>query len=155
MEEGICEICGRPARVRKVLIEGAEMEVCASCAKLGKGIQRKTPDRTKIVGLPKVRKEIDIVENYGQLIKQARVKQGLTVEALARKLNEKAGYLEMVEKEKTLPSQNLARKLEKALGIQLLTEVVEEIGGAKESKKPELTLADVVVIERKGGRDGG
>ncbi len=147
--DAICEICGKRKAVTRVLIEGAEMEVCAGCANLGKKVSS-SPSKPTSKPLPQIRKEIDIVDGYGERIREARQKLGLSLEELARKINEKSGYLEMVEQERTLPSLKLARKLEHVLKISLITEVVQDMGMEKgKTKLPDLTLGDVVVFEKK------
>jgi len=150
----ICEICGKRKAITKVLIEGAEMMACASCANLGKKISKSPPSKPTSQSYHKmrIRKEIDIVDGYGWRIKKARQELGLSLEELAKKINEKSGYLEMVEQERTLPSLKLAKKLEAVLKISLITEVVQDVGiGKSGAKRPDLTLADVVVFEKKKG----
>ncbi len=156
-----CEICGKREAFCLVYLEGAEIGACAPCARGGKVIHyfenhkigageagSGTPHFS-----PKPKSEEEIVEGYGKKIRDARVKSGIGLEELGMKIAEKANYLDHIEREDMLPSLAIARKLEKFFGIRL---VETETNAQHEMKfaggKRELTLIDVVEIERKGGR---
>ncbi len=147
-----CEICGKKEAVCLAYLEGAKMSACAGCAHGGKILyyfSSESEDENPLVSR-RVKSEEDIVDGYGKLIKAAREKAGLTIEQLGLKIAEKANYLDHVEKEKTLPSLDLARKLEKLFKIRLVetsasTQTETKIGYGKK----ELTLLDVAQIERK------
>ena len=155
----LCEICGkRPAKFI-VEIEGATLNVCSSCARGSKIIGRvgqKMKARDIAPGVHvdsavprKIRREQDIVENYAEVIRKAREALGLSIEELAKKIGEKASYIEHIEYGKMLPTIKVAKKLEKALNVKLI-EIVDIYEGASETKDSaqEFTMADIAEIEK-------
>ncbi|VVB98356.1 Uncharacterised protein [uncultured archaeon] len=149
-----CEVCGKKEAVCLVYLEGAKMSACAGCARGGKVLYYFQQD-SETEGAPQVsrtsRTEESIVDGYGRLIKSSREKMGLSVEQLGLKIAEKANYLDHVERETTLPSLALARKLEKFFRIRLVeTESSVQAEAPAGYGKKELTLFDVAEIERKG-----
>jgi len=62
---------------------------------------------------------MEIVENYGRLIKEAREKAGLTQAELAQKINEKHSLLRKIEHEEILPTDDVRRKIMRILKISL------------------------------------
>lgn len=110
-----CELCGRGGALVKVEIEGAVLSVCSSCAKLGRAAELK-------VELPERRPLTDcsvINPDFAKIIRNARIKQDLSIEQLGGKIGEKTSVLERVERGMR-PTDGLAKKLEKALKIKLL-----------------------------------
>ena len=81
--------------------------------------------------------DLELVEDFGELVKRARIKLGLTQQDLAAQLNEKLTVIKKVEAGQFRPSIQLARKLERFLKIQLLVPVVEESIGLKPLSKGE------------------
>lgn len=113
-----CEVCGKGKIAYYAIIEGATLGVCRMCAKYSnavKPIVEKQPPSasTKEEGI------VELIDDYGKKIKEARERKGMNVEELAKKINEKVGYLERIEKERTTPDEKLIRKLERELGIKL------------------------------------
>jgi putative transcription factor len=148
-----CEVCGKKEAVCLVHLEGAKMSACAGCARGGKVLYYFQEDSGP-EPLPQVqrsmRTEESIVDGYGKAIKSAREKMGLSLEQLGLKIAEKANYLDHVERETTLPSLSLARKLEKFFRIRLVeTESSVHVESSAGYGKKELTLLDVAEIERK------
>jgi len=90
----------------------------------------------------------ELAQDYDDLIRSARESAGLSQTDLAKQLNEKASLIRKLEHGNTLPSDDLQRKLERELDIELSaggsTEDTEWEGG---STAGEYTLGDVV--ERK------
>jgi putative transcription factor len=90
----------------------------------------------------------ELAQDYDDRIRSGRESQGLSQEELARQLNEKASLIRKLERGDTLPSDDVQRKLERALDIDLsaggTTEDTEWEGGGSTG---EYTLGDVV--ERK------
>lgn len=152
-----CEICGRPtSTIYVVEIEGARMWVCADDAKGKRVIQsidlRRTKTQEKTVAKQKGKVEEELLENYGGEIRKAREKLGLPLRVLAERINEKESTLVRVEKQKTLPSVKLTKKLEKELGIKLTAKVQEEGGALVLRNESQISLWDAA--DRKGGRKG-
>ena len=70
--------------------------------------------------------DLELVEDFGELVRRARIKLGLTQQDLAAQLNEKLTVIKKIEAGQFRHSIQLARKLEKFLKIQLLAPVEEE-----------------------------
>ena len=95
-----------------------------------------------------------MAEGFGGTIRSARLRMKLPLSVLAERLAEKESFLERVEAEKTHPSPELARKLEKELNITLL-EQAETLSGAalvessKRAGSGGRTLGDIVEFKNK------
>lgn len=111
-----CELCGRSAQLVRAEIEGTVLSVCDSCAGLGRTAEVKAdvPDKPR----QHLIEESSINPGFAKIIKNARDK--MTLEELGKKIGEKASVLDRVEKGMR-PTDALARKLEKALKIKLLS----------------------------------
>ena len=93
--------------------------------------------------------ELELIEGYGNLIKNARRRQDFSHEDLGKKIGEKVSVLQKIETEKMVPDQRLSRKLEHTLKIQLLKPLENVKARSGLSTKPlGLTLGDVVTIKR-------
>ena len=155
-----CEICGREISWGYLVeIEGARLVACADCAERGV-IIRKVWDRPAESRKKRARsdqkeeKEIVLVQDYGRRIREGRERAGLTLEELAKRLHVREGYLHKVEEGELTPTDDLARKLEKVLHINLFEEISEDevdIPFTDEGSAG-LTLGDVVKLSwRKKG----
>ena len=144
----LCEICGKRKVFFVVEIEGATLYACKVCSR-GAKIIRKISEEKREREEKKVEtvEEEEIVENYGELIKKARQRLNLSLEDLAKKINERLSYLKHVEKEEILPNDRLIKKLEKALGIKLKEKVVMVIEHKEKEKKSSPSLMDIAEIE--------
>ncbi|MEM0150506.1 MAG: multiprotein bridging factor aMBF1 [Thermoplasmata archaeon] len=154
----ICEVCGKEVpRLKKVIIEGAIMNVCDECAKLGIPVEeKKVTNIHKYVKEPKIEKtrkddlldenEI-LVDDYGERLKRARESKNLTLEEAAKKLLEKKNVLSKLEKGEMRPDKNLIKKLEKFYGIKLTEKITISVTESK-SKKENLTLGDLIKKEK-------
>ena len=140
-----CEVCGRhiSGKPYKAIIERARLVVCSDCAKLGSiswelkppevaGQRVRTPrraaPRAKAAIQPKLPLEstLELTEDFGTRIRQAREAQGLTHEDLGRRLNEKVSVLKKLENQKMTPDNKLVEKLQHALKIRLLIPLNKE-----------------------------
>jgi putative transcription factor len=90
----------------------------------------------------------ELAQDYDDLIRDAREQAGLSQEDLAKSLNLKASLIRKLEHGDTLPSDDVQRKIERKLDIDLSagggTDEGEWEGG---SSTGEYTIGDVV--ERK------
>ena len=68
----------------------------------------------------------ELVENFGEVIRNAREKQGLPIKVLAEMINEKESTLVRIEKQKSSPGEKTRHKLEKELRIKLLAKATEK-----------------------------
>lgn len=140
-----CEVCGKATdELYLAKIEEATMWVCVSCSK-GKQIIQSMNTRKespKQIAIKKGKEEVEIVEDYGEQIRKAREELGLPTKVLAERISEKESEIVRVEKQKTLPSESLRKKLEKELGIKLTARREEEVGREAPSKSEPITLGD-------------
>jgi putative transcription factor len=87
----------------------------------------------------------ELAQDYDERIRTARERAKLSQEDLAKELNEKASLIRKLEHGDTLPSDEVQRKLERELDIDLTegasSEDTEWEGG---SSSGEYTLGDVV-----------
>lgn len=148
-----CEVCGRVIeKPISVNIEGTVMRTCYACSKFGtRVVMRKKRARVKTKKPYRGVKEkaLETLPGYGDLLRREREKLGLTQEELGKRLNEKTSVIARLEAEKMSPSESLAKKLEKHMGIKILAEIEEpELKGSRASDR-ELTLGDIVKIKKK------
>jgi len=169
-----CEMCGtETASPNRVKIEGAELDVCDECTDFGTEVTTDEPESTTSTkystgssgssggsssasstggGGSRRRDMFDDIEelaqDYDDRVRNARESAGLSQADLANQLNEKASLIRKLEHGDTLPSDEVQRKLERALDIDLTA------GGSAEDAEWETdsatggyTLGDMV--ERK------
>jgi putative transcription factor len=86
----------------------------------------------------------ELAQDYDDRIRDGRESRGLSQAELADQLNEKASLIGKLEQGQTLPSDEVQRKLERALDVSLSAggDVDEEWDGG--SSTGEYTLGDVV-----------
>jgi putative transcription factor len=163
-----CEVCGRKIQTEPItaLIEGAKLTVCIECSKHGKIIHQEEVALPK-PGLKKPQAPVTVVQkkpvvanvqitqelsqDYANKIRAAREKLALTHEELGKKINEKASVLRNLEAGKMEPNNQLASKLEHMLKIKLLVPISEEkVSQIPKSASQELTLGDLIRIDKKG-----
>lgn len=150
MEE--CELCGSLTKsIYLVNVEDVELRVCAKCAQGKKVIAsyqdgaRPSPRTKAARGL----EETPIIENYGEMIRQARERMQLPLKVLAEMINEKETFLRRVEQQQTLPGAELVKKLEKALGIKLAEQGKEPAARVTSRQNERITLGDYLDIKKK------
>jgi len=164
-----CEVCGHRiiGKPIKAVIEGAKMIVCMDCSKLSK-VQweiESAPFKPRAIKatklpmsvistrkqLPQVAETLELVDNFGSYIRQAREKMGLTHEDLGRKISEKVSVLKKIESGKMTPTYQLAERLEHTLKIKLLVPLTEPKipQGSIPFKHREVTLGDLINVKKK------
>jgi putative transcription factor len=143
-----CAVCGREAKLVKIELEGAIVEVCDKCSSLGKQVA--IPEYKPVKrGIKLEFKEDDkeVVPKYGKLIENARMKKGLSREEFAKALAEKESVVRRLELEEMVPDMELARKIESLLGIKLVEDYKDVKVKKEEKKKLGLTLGDIVELK--------
>ena len=150
-----CEMCGlRPASVRAE-VEGTELQVCKSCARYGKflggfkkdyGIRNDAPVEKK--GKKEGPLEL-IVPDFSRRIREKRESLGMKQEEFAKHLSEKESIIHKIETGTFEPSLEMARNLEKKLGIKLVEEYKEEFKKTAKSEREVITLGDFIKIKKK------
>jgi len=161
-----CEVCGR--RIMgppyKTMIEGAKMLVCSECAKLGSVYwEAKTEPRMKKISrrLPQpvlaprrqpslaVEEPLELVDDFGAKVRQAREKLGMNHEDLGKKISEKVSVLRKIESGKMTPDNLLTEKLQHALKIRLLVPVSEPKVPSTLASRPSVpTLGDIATVKK-------
>jgi len=163
-----CEVCGREivGKPARALVEGATLVVCSHCASLGTELPgfpdkprprtiptvRNTRTRAPIESLPKSIEESDLIDNYSQVIKQAREKLGLSQQDLAFKAKEKLTMIQKIELGKMLPTMRLTKELEHVLRVKLLVpreEIDIPVPPVKQTETPAMTLGDIALGRHK------
>jgi putative transcription factor len=122
-----CELCGHQTFEKKmVVVDGTVFNVCLACSKRGKAyimpqvsVKKKKPLTIKPQKRIGLADETILTPNFASLIREARMKMGLTHEQLGMKMNEKAQILKKFETGSLKPDEIFARKLERYLGIKL------------------------------------
>ena len=156
-----CELCGNSIQIPKnVIIDGSIFNVCLPCSKRGKpyepkqsskkavsvkpgsnpASQKKTipvPQKKTIKFPPKTIQIIDekiLRPDFGRIIREARMKKGITQENVAHQLSEKVTLYKKIETGGIKPNEILSKKLERVLGIQLYENLVENNENENEDK---------------------
>jgi putative transcription factor len=129
-----CELCGKSAPERKmVVVDGTIFNVCMACSRHGKPYApAQIAKKKKVQPAPAHAKKIGIADDivldpeFPRLIREARMKKGLTHEQLGMQMNEKANLLRRFETGALKPDELFAKKLERYLGIKLYTSAAEK-----------------------------
>ena len=122
-----CELCGHQTFEKKmVVVDGTVFNVCIACSKRGKPyvppqvtVKKKRPLAVKPQRKIELADETILTPNFAKLIREARMKMGLTHEQLGMKMNEKAQLLKKFETGSLKPDEIFAKKLERYLGVKL------------------------------------
>ncbi|HXV45963.1 MAG TPA: multiprotein bridging factor aMBF1 [Nitrososphaera sp.] len=125
-----CELCGRQANEKKmVIVDGTVFNVCTACSKHGKPYVPAQLPAKKKKPAARLQKKIGFADetilapDFASLVREARMKMGLTHEQLGMKMNEKVQPLKKIESGALKPDELLAKKLERYLGIKLYVSV--------------------------------
>ncbi|GAB6286203.1 MAG: multiprotein bridging factor aMBF1 [Methanoregula sp.] len=164
-----CEMCGEPVRgIPKLMrIEGAELQVCSRCERYGTEVQQPKKTDARRVGsrsatgatgpvvlAPAQRKRDmfdymggDIVEDYAERIRKARMERGLSQKDLAMQMKEKELLIKKIEKAELIPEEDVRKKLEKVLEIHLVDAISDEAEKKTQGKITQ-TLGDLTIIRK-------
>ena len=162
----LCEMCGKsvPA-TRTVIIEGSRLIVCPNCARFGEDYRannggaapvsqsviearlQKREKRMQSKDIYSGMASVELVDDYGTLIREAREAKGMDRKQFAASLSEKELTISKIESNNLVPDDKIIKKIEKALGIKL-TETVQSgatVGAGGNSNK--MTLANFIKKE--------
>ena len=141
-----CEICGAEieGKAQYIAIGSSKLRVCKTCARHGTAVtddaqvQAQVKTRTSIGSEQakqakltqakrrlyeqmdhEIEEGLEIGDEYGRKIKEAREKVGLKQVELAQRINEKQSLLRKVEHEEIIPTDEVRRKIERLLKISL------------------------------------
>ncbi len=156
----ICEMCGKKSsNLKPVLIEGSILNVCPNCAKFGKSVKPEITATSSEIAqrLEKREKrfrtknvfesvENELVDDYAEKIRNARVKMNLTPEKLGKKINEKKTVITKIESKSMRPDKKLVKKLETTLNIKLMGKTKTEKVEPKKTGRA-LTIGDLIKRE--------
>lgn len=164
-----CPICGGIiwGKGQYVLLEGAKIIVCQSCAQHGVKIHKspeptpfKKPKYNQSTHTSKKPKSyqdtfnnLEIVPDYAKRIRNTRNSHNLNQVEFAQNLNEKPSLLRRIEAGKVEPTIKLAKKIEQIYHIKLLKKVDEiesSVNSTKYMKKSAgSSLGDIAFIKKK------
>lgn len=134
-------MCGKSSELSKARIEETFLRVCRFCARLGEIIKE---EPVKEAVKTEEMRFVEIIPQFSAAIKEARKQKKLSLKELALQIKEKESVIKRTENGMR-PTNVVAKKLEKALGIQLLgyTEARMKLGPLKSEP---LTVGDVLEI---------
>ena len=133
-----CEMCGKKVGTRRYMVQGAVMNLGLECAKYGTPMDAPAPVGTQAAmqqGLERREQRMAsrnvydggdqsvMVEDFGPRIHRAREAKGLSHEQLGNKVSARVPELKHIEAGKLRPSDAVAKKLERELGITLFEKV--------------------------------
>jgi putative transcription factor len=161
-----CEMCGAESKgpLKRVRIEGAELSVCGACARYGTELHGAVKSPAVPAGkpagyinphVPQPRRTRDlfdtiggdIVEDYADRIRTARLKLGLSQKDLALAMMEKELLIKKIEKGELIPEESVRKKIEKELSIKLIENSSSESSDYHQSKMT-TTMGDVIKIKK-------
>jgi len=163
----ICEMCGNEApATRPMMVEGTRLMLCPNCAKFGdeyiasSGSGSGTVNRTIISDRLEKRERrmqtrnvydsastMEIIDNYGTIIREAREAKGMELEDFAKSILEKKGTIGKIEANDLIPDDKMIAKLEKALGIKLREAVQSGAIVGSGNKSNSMTLSNFIKKE--------
>lgn len=141
----VCDLCSKKGPTQRTRIEGVVYDACSECAQLGTKVETATlPQKKRSRRNPD--ENVAIRSNAASILRQAR---GSTPHKdFAKRLNVKESDIHAWETGHRTPTIETARRLQKQLHINLLTQV-QQVGDASEfSSKQEsssgLTIGDLL-----------
>lgn len=165
-----CEMCGKKVGTRRYSVEGTVMNLGLECAKYGTPMDAPAPAGSQAAvqqGLERRAQRMTsrsvyeqeqwvVVDDYGPRIHKAREAKGLSHEQLGNKVSARVPELKHIESGKLRPGDDLAKKLEKELGITLMEKVEgppPAVSGVKKAGAGAgLTIGDLLkdAMDKKG-----
>ena len=150
-------MCGKVTEdYYRIRIESTILNVCKSCAAYGEVLQQVKTEVKKEIKKEPIQKPAEpeiieeLVEGYAEKIKSKREKLGLKQEDLAKKINEKESIIQKIESGHFTPPINLAKKLERFLGIKIIEEVEEaKVIISPKTSGEGFSLGDFVKVKKK------
>jgi len=155
-----CELCGNECfKCFPSNVDGVKMMLCPNCMKYGKNInETKEPTtnidhKIKIISKRKMVKDVyigmdkELVTNWAEIIKKARIQKELSREELGFRIGERTVTISKIENGDLRPSDKIAEKIEKELSITLFEKVKEVPTKTSGSHATRLTLGDFLKSE--------
>ena len=148
----MCELCGMEKVLYPTFIEGTTLQVCKPCSVYGKALpQSPSPEQKQQIRQRLAPEPEDIfVENYAQLLKQAREQRGLHQKDVAVAVKEKESIIQKIESGHLQLSMDLAKKLEHFFHLKLLQIYTPPTQPTTSSSRDaSLTIGDLVRIRKR------
>lgn len=157
-----CEMCGKQVGTRRFMVDGTVMNLGTCCAKYGTALDGPpAPAGSKAAveqnlqrraGRKRTRDVFseetwDLVEDYGQRVRQAREKRGWDHARLGDRVSARVPELRQIEAGQLRPSDRLAKALEKELQITLMEKIegpAPKVSGQKKGGSSGLTIGDLL-----------
>lgn len=164
-----CEICGKESEgnMHLVTVDHTELNACPNCAKYGTEVKKPTPAaatgtsprfmgaRTPQTSQRRPRRDMydtmgeDIIDDYNDVIRNARLAKSWSQEQLASEIHEKVILIKKIERADIIPEDNVRTKIERALSIKLTEGTSSLSTEALTSGSGGTTLGDIVKIRHK------
>lgn len=149
-----CHVCGNDA-IGNGWVEGAKVALCGRCERYASKFELDSAHRpvARMAQKKPALAEARFVPGFGQKLKEAREKKGLSRDQLGKKLLVSEADLRAFEEERRNPLPELTKKLEYLLGVTLVfSDLEKEI--QRQQQKPvfrgqELTLGDMIKFKKK------
>ncbi len=155
-----CEMCGSKTGTRRYLVSGTEMRLGMCCSKYGQPLDTPAQQGTQAAMNQNLERRAqrmtsksvyqedvwDLVDDYGTHIKQARERKGWSHDQLGNRVSARVPQLKQIETNHLRPSDDLAKRFEKELGITLLEKVDATTAQKAAAKKggAGLTIGDLL-----------
>jgi len=150
-----CELCGKLTELFTAMVEGAQMQVCANCGRFGKVLRKAAPPRTAAPVRKAASEPVQVervIEGYGDRVRGAREKRGLTQQDFAKLLTVKESLVHKMETGHFEPDIELARRLEKLLHVTLVEVRIEGgiVDKPQDDERPAcMTIGDILNMKRR------
>ena len=165
----LCEVCGSEVtRTKTVTVEGTVLNACPNCARFGVEVgaaasaprRRSTPpviaERLEARRRRMTPKDMyaqsgeeDLAEDYAARIRSAREARGWKQSDLGAKINERVTVIAKLESGTMVPTDDLLRRLERALEIKL-KEKMPTTTAKRAGAHDGLTLGDLLDLQEDG-----
>jgi len=154
-----CELCGNECfKCYSSVVDGVKMMLCPGCMKYGKNVEdthiTQKPNKNLNISLKRKKvKDIysgmdkELVSNWAELIKNARMKKKLSREELGFNIGERTVTIAKIENGDLRPSDKVAEKIEKELSISLFEKIKEAPKNISTTHSSGLTLGDFFKTE--------
>lgn len=157
-----CDMCGADSQLVLAEIESVRLQVCVTCARFGKVLKmvpkpepemkKKTAakDSGKLEGAAAPPEpEWVLVKDFAKRIREKRESLGLKQKEFAQRIAEKESLLHKIETGGFTPGIELARRIERVLGITILEKTEQFETELPKAKDSALTLGDIIAVRKK------
>ena len=162
-----CEMCGSKTGTRRHMVSGTIMNLGNCCSKYGEPMDAPAKAGTKAAVTQNLERRQnrmtskniykeetwDLIEGFGPAIRKARERKKMTHEQLGSKVSARVPQLHKIESGHLRPSDDLAKRMERELGITLLEKVeggpAQSLSGMKQGGSAGLTIGDLIKNAKK------